>query len=84
MDRITEGGVDGTDDYEDPNVNEATETWTLTLFGTDGADGVGGSANIITNPGTTGVFRWLAKENTANDNENTFLSMIGNQAVVIK
>ena len=84
MDRITELGVNGTDDYKDPDFNEVTETWTLTLYGTDGPDGVDGSTNIITNPGTTGVFRWLAEENTAIDNANTFSGMIGNQAVVIR
>lgn len=84
IDRVTDGGIDGTEDYKDPDVNEATETWTLTLFGTDGADGVDGGTNIITNPGTTGVFRWLAQEHTAIDNADFFDGMAGNRAVVIK
>ena len=84
IDRVTDGGIDGADDYKDPDVNEATETWTLTLFGTDGADGVDGGTNIITNPGTTGVFRWAAEENTAIDIAQFFDGMAGNQAVVIK
>ena len=84
IDRITEGGDDGTEDYKDPDVNEATETWTLTLFGTDGTDGVDGGASIITNPGITGVYRWLAEEHTAIDNADFFDGMVGNQAVVIK
>ena len=84
LDRDTTDGVTAGEDYDDPDVNEATEIWTLTLYGTNGTDGVGGSTNLITNPGTTGVFRWLAEENTAIDIEDTFDGMAGNQAVVIK
>ena len=56
----------------------------VTDGGIDGADGVDGATNIITNPKTTGVFRWLAKEHTAIDNDDLFDGMAGNQAVVIK
>ena len=84
LDRDTTDGVTSGTDYDDLDVNESTEVWTLTLFGTDGTDGVGGNTNLITNPGTTGVFRWLAEENTAIDIEDTFDGMAGNQAVVIR
>ena len=88
LDRDTTDGVATGTDYEDPDVNEATETWTLTLYGkSDGAgetDGLEGTTNLITNPETTGVFRWLTEENTAIDVAGTFDGMAGNQAVVIK
>ena len=62
----------------DPDQNEATETWTLTINGT--VD----SQTVILNPASGGVFRWLANVVTSIDVEGIFISISGNQAVVIK
>ena len=89
LDRVTEGGGPAPDfgDYEDPDVNEATEIFTLTLFGhpretLDGPEDP--LVNLITNPESKGVFRWLAQQNSAIDLEDFFDGLAGNQAVVIK
>ena len=88
LDRVTEDGNPDLTDYEDSDVNEATETFTLTLFdhprdSLSGPD-VSPTVNLITNPKTKGVFRWLAEQNTAIDIEGTFDGLAGKQAVVIK
>jgi hypothetical protein len=58
--------------------NQATETWTLTIYG------VAGDGNTITNPSVKGVYRWLGTQHTSIDVKDLFSSMAGNQAVVIK
>ena len=88
FDRTTEGGAADFSDYEDSDVNEATETFILTLFDHAkvalGGSDVSPQVNVITNPKTKGVFRWLAEQNTAIDIEGIFDGLAGNQAVVIK
>ena len=49
-----------------------------------GGSDVSPQVNVITNPKTKGVFRWLAEQNTAIDIEGIFDGLAGNQAVVIK
>lgn len=88
LDRTTESGAADFSDYEDPDVNEATQIFTLVLFDHP-RDSLGGSdvsptVNLVTNPKTKGVYRWLAEQNTAIDLEGIFDGIAGNQAVVIK
>jgi len=88
LDRVNDSGAADFSDYEYPQVNEATEFFTLTLFDhprdtLNGSD-VTPTVNLITNPKTRGVYRWLAQQNTAIDIEGVFDGIAGNQAVVIK
>jgi prepilin-type N-terminal cleavage/methylation domain-containing protein len=62
--------------------NQATEEWTLTIYGRAGNTSSG--AAVITNPTNKGVYRWLAKEQTTIDVAGAFNDVTGNQAVVIK
>jgi len=78
MDR---GNADG---YVDADANEATETFTLELYGSANDVGGGGSVNIIKNPPTKAVYRWLAEQQTAISIEGSFERLAGTQAVVIK
>ena len=88
LDRTTDGGNADFSDYEDPDVNESTEIFTLTLYDhptvTLGGSDVTPTVNLMTNPNSKGVFRWLAEQNTAIDLEGFFGGLAGNQAVVIK
>ena len=88
FDRTTEGGAADFSDYDDPDVVEATETFTFTFFDHP-KDTLNGSdvipeVNLVTNPKTKGVYRWLAEQNTAIDIAGIFDGLAGNQAVVIK
>jgi len=78
MDRSNEDG-NGDVTYTDSDANEATETFTLILFGE-----AAGSQVLIQNPVTPAVFRWLSEQQTAVDVEGTFKRVAGNQAVIIK
>jgi hypothetical protein len=66
----------------DPAHNQSTETWELTIYGqvTVGAT----TTNVITNPVSIGVYRWLAREHTSIDVKDFFRQIGGNQAVVLK
>jgi prepilin-type N-terminal cleavage/methylation domain-containing protein len=64
--------------------NQATETWTLTIFGTVGNSAPSASNRLITNPSVKGVYRWLATQHTSIDVTDLFSGVTGNQAVVIK
>lgn len=64
--------------HPDTDFEESSGTWVLTI------DGVVSGTNIITNPGTKGVYRWLTKEHTATDVPDFFNDVAGNQSVVIK
>lgn len=83
MDRNTP--ISGLDDLIDPAHNEATETWTLVIFDHPEA-GLGSptTSNIIKNPKTQAVYRWLTKETTTIDLDKIFDRVSGLQAVVIK
>jgi hypothetical protein len=70
------------DTTSDPAHNQATETWTLTIYGQVAVDST--TANVITNPSSKGAYRWLAEEHTSIDVEDFFDRVAGNQAVVIK
>ena len=78
------------DRTDDPDENEATETFTLVLFGHPLVDDGAGEfvedtdINLITNPETEAVYRWLAEEHTTIDPEDLFDVVPGNQAVIIK
>lgn len=90
LDRTTEGAGPSPDfeDYDDPDVNEATEIFTLTLFDhaqvTLGGADVDPEVSLMTNPKAKGISRWLAEQNTAIDAEGAFADLAGNQAVVFK
>ncbi len=75
-DRTNETG--GVVTYRDPDINEATEIWELTVLGSVLGD------VIIKNPPTAAVYRWLGDEQTAIDIAEFFDSMPGNQAVIVK
>ena len=62
--------------------NLAQETWDLEVFGTVLVSGT--SVNIIINPSTAAVYRWLARELTTIDVEEFDDSVPGSQAVIIK
>jgi len=83
IDRSNEDG-NGDVTYTDADANEASEVFTLELFGTANDVGGGGSVNIIKNPPTKSVYRWLAEQQTAISIEGAFERLAGNQAVVIK
>ncbi len=59
--------------------NLSDEVWDLTLFGA-----IGGPTTLITNPANAAVYRWLGKEATTIDLEDTFDEVPGNQSVIIK
>jgi len=68
--------------------NQATETWTLKIFGGK-ADGTKSTAvspatAVITNPSVKGVYRWLGTQHTSIDVSDLFSNIAGNQAVVVK
>ena len=79
MDRDNDNG------YSDSDANEATETFTLEIYGT-ATDLIDSSktVNLLRNPSTSGVFRWLAKQQTSISVEGVLEVLAGNQAVVIK
>jgi len=62
----------------DPEQNEATETWSITIFGEVEGE------RVINNPANAGVFRWLSKTITTIDIKGIFDRVAGSQAVVIK
>ena len=62
--------------------NLAEERWELLLFGVLSEQGV--NSNLITNPDTAGVYRWLAQEATAIDLEDTLDGVPGSQSIILK
>ena len=66
------------DQGTDPEQNEGTETWSLTIFGE--ADDV----TIIENPTESAVYRWLAKGRSIIDIDVFKAAIAGNQAIIIK
>lgn len=62
----------------DTDFEESSGTWVLIINGTVSVN------NIITNPSGVGVYRWLTKEHTAIDVQDTFQDVSGNQSVVIR
>jgi len=72
----------------DPDHNQATENWKLTLY--DNAKepnsfvDISPTVFVIKNPSSSTVARWLAEENTAIDVQGVFDNVLGNQSVVIK
>ena len=62
----------------DPKNNEADESWKLTLNGTVGVN------DIITNPATAAVYRWLADAHAVIDVAGSQSNVAGNQSVIIK
>ena len=65
----------------DADENDATETWSLKLFGTVGESPQ--RSNFITNPSVGGVYRWLAVEHTTIDIDDFFHPVVGNRAVFV-
>ena len=72
---------------DDPDDNEATETWSLVIFEhpfeSDGTTEIT-NINTITNPAVSAVYRWLAREHTTIDVTDFFDNVAGNQAVIIR
>ena len=66
------------DQASDPEFNEADEQWKLTINGT-----VGGT-DIVTNPTTADVYRWLGEGHSVIGVNEVFNGIAGNQAVIIK
>ena len=66
------------DQASDPEFNEADEEWKLTINGT-----VGGT-DIVTNPTTPDVYRWLGEGHSVIGVNEIFNGIAGNQAVIIK
>ena len=60
--------------------NLANETWELVISGSL----TGGGPVIIANPGTPGVYRWLAQEATTIDPEGIFDEVPGKQSIILK
>ena len=67
---------------ESAQQNYADEYWQLDIFGT--VSGPSGAVNMITNPLSIGVYRWLGAEVTTIDIEDNFDSVPGRQSVIIK
>ncbi len=66
----------------DPDQNQATETWVLTISGSISS---GGSLlTIVKNPATAGVYRWLTEQHSIVNLDGIDESVTGNQSVVIK
>ena len=72
--------IDRTDELTEHNL--ADERWNLIVFSSVSDQGV--TSNLITNPDTPGVYRWLAQEATTVDLEETLDSVPGSQSIIVK
>ena len=75
---------DNANGYSDADANEATETFTLEIYGTATDLIDGDTVNLLRNPSTSAVYRWLAEQRTTNSVEGLLRALAGSQAVIVK